>query len=96
MTVNIALFDDLDAVAADAAGALDRAAQPSLFDRLDWFRLIHDHCPPAGKLAVLRGARRRPAPPGCSSPSRGGKAQRLCRLVFVALRRRSAMSKVTS
>ena len=55
MTVNIALFDDLDAVAADAGGALDRGAQPSLFSRLDWFRLIHDHCPPEGKLAVLRG-----------------------------------------
>lgn len=55
MTVNIALFDDLDAVAADAGGALDRAAQPSLFDRLAWYRLIRDHCPPKGRLAVLRG-----------------------------------------
>lgn len=55
MTVNIALYDDLDAVAADAGGALDRAAQPSLFGRLDWFRLIHDFCPPKGKLAALRG-----------------------------------------
>jgi hypothetical protein len=55
VTVNIALFDDLDAVAADAAGALDRAAQPSLFARLDWFRLIHEYCPPPGRLAVLRG-----------------------------------------
>ncbi|MEA3029969.1 MAG: hypothetical protein QOG13_1294, partial [Sphingomonadales bacterium] len=54
MTVNIALYDDLDAVAADAGGALDRAAQPSLFGRLDWFRLIHDFCPPKGKLAALR------------------------------------------
>lgn len=55
MTVNIALFDDLDAVAADAAGALDRAAQPSLFARLAWFRLLAEHCPPEGRLAVLRG-----------------------------------------
>lgn len=55
MTVNIALFDDLDAVAQDAAGALDRAAQPSLFSRLAWFRLIAEHCPPEGRLAVLRG-----------------------------------------
>ncbi len=54
MTVNIALFNDLDAVAADAAGALDRARQASLFDRLDWFRLLHDHVPPAGRLAVWR------------------------------------------
>lgn len=55
MTVNIALFDDLDAVGEDAAGALDRAAQPSLFARLSWFRLLAEHCPPQGRLAVLRG-----------------------------------------
>ncbi|HEV7660745.1 MAG TPA: GNAT family N-acetyltransferase [Allosphingosinicella sp.] len=55
MTVNIALYDDLDAVAADAAGALDRAARPSLFARLAWFRLLAEHCPPEGRLAVLRG-----------------------------------------
>jgi hypothetical protein len=54
VTVNIALFEDLEAVAQDAAGALDRAAQPSLFSRLAWFRLIHDHCPPRGRLNVLR------------------------------------------
>jgi hypothetical protein len=54
VTVNIALFDDLDAVAADAAGALDRAHQPSLYDRLDWFRLLQTHVPPKGKLAVWR------------------------------------------
>lgn len=54
MTVNIALFEDLEAVAEDAAGALDRAAQSSLFSRLAWFRLIHDHCPPPGGLLAVR------------------------------------------
>ena len=54
MTVNIALFNDLEAVAVDAAGALDRARQASLYDRLSWFRLLHDHVPPAGQLAVWR------------------------------------------
>ena len=54
MTVNIAFYDDLDAVAADAAGALDRDGRPSLFERLDWFRLIAAYCPPAGKLLVVR------------------------------------------
>jgi hypothetical protein len=54
VTVNIALFDDLDAVAKDADGALDRAAQPCLFSRLAWFRLIRDHCPPPGRLMALR------------------------------------------
>ena len=55
MTVNIALFETLDAVEADAAGALGRGAQPSLFGRLDWFRLIGAYCPPEGRLLVLRG-----------------------------------------
>lgn len=55
MTVNIELFNDLDAVAHDAGGALDRAARASLYDRLDWFRLIATHCPPPGELLVVRG-----------------------------------------
>lgn len=54
MTVNIALFENLDAVAQDAAGALDRPAQPSLYSRLDWFRLLRDHVPPPGRLNVVR------------------------------------------
>jgi CelD/BcsL family acetyltransferase involved in cellulose biosynthesis len=54
VTVNIACFDDLDAVAADAGGALDRARQARLYDRLEWFRLLATHVPPAGKLAVWR------------------------------------------
>jgi len=54
VTVNIACFEDLETVAEDAAGALDRARQPSLYDRLDWFRLLQAHVPPPGKLAVWR------------------------------------------
>ncbi len=57
MSVKITLFDDLEAVAADAAGGLDRAAQPSLFARLEWFRLLQAHCPPEGRLLVARAAR---------------------------------------
>ena len=49
------MYEDLEAVAADAAGALDRPARPSLFSRLSWFRLLAEHCPPDGRLAVLRG-----------------------------------------
>lgn len=52
--VNVELFDDLDAVDRDAAGALDRAAQPCLYSRLSWFRLLQLHCPPAGRLKVAR------------------------------------------
>jgi len=47
-------FESLDAVAAATAGALDRGAQPLLFDRLAWFRLIEAHCPPPGKLLAAR------------------------------------------
>lgn len=54
MTIDVKLFDDWDAVAADAAGALDRASQPRLFDRLAWHRLIADHCPLPGKPLVAR------------------------------------------
>ena len=54
MTADVELFEDLDSVARDAAGALDRAARPSLFARLDWFRRLAEHCPPGGKLLVLR------------------------------------------
>jgi hypothetical protein len=53
--VEVELFDDLDAAAVDACGALDRDAQHCLFDRIDWFRLIADHCPPPGRLIVARG-----------------------------------------
>ncbi len=54
MAVNIELFESLDDVARDAAGALDRAAVPGLYGRLDWFRLIAAHCPPPGKPVVVR------------------------------------------
>lgn len=54
MPAEVQLFDDLDAVAADAAGALDRRAQAVLFDRLDWFRLTLAHCPPPGRLLVAQ------------------------------------------
>lgn len=56
MPVNITLFEDLDAVEADAAGSLDRAAQPSLFDRIGWYRRVREHCPPPGRLLVARAA----------------------------------------
>jgi hypothetical protein len=52
--VKVELFDDLDAVERDAAGALDRAAQPCLYHRLSWFRLLERHCPPNGRLKVAR------------------------------------------
>ena len=52
--VNVTLFGDLDAVEQDAGGALDRANQPCLHDRLSWFRLLERHCTPMGKLQAVR------------------------------------------
>lgn len=52
--VKVELFECLDAVERDADGALDRERQPSLFNRLSWFRLLQQHCPPPGKLLVAR------------------------------------------
>lgn len=54
MAVNIELFGDLDDVARDAAGALDRDARPNPYNRLDWYRLIDAHCPPPGDLLAIR------------------------------------------
>jgi hypothetical protein len=50
----VELFECLDAVERDAAGALDRDRQPLLFDRLSWYRLLQAHCPPPGRLLVAR------------------------------------------
>ncbi|MFN3945545.1 MAG: GNAT family N-acetyltransferase [Allosphingosinicella sp.] len=55
--VEVELFDDLDAAAADARGALDREARELPFDRLSWYRLVACHCPPPGRLIVARGVR---------------------------------------
>jgi hypothetical protein len=47
-------FDDFDAVEAAARGSLDRATQPALFDRLEWFRRIWAHCPPGIRPLIVR------------------------------------------
>ena len=57
MSIDLASFTDIDAVAADASGALDRARQPRIFDRIDWFRLLLSHCPPPGTPLILRARR---------------------------------------
>ena len=54
MSVEVKLFDDPAEAAADAAGALDREAQASLFDRLEWYRLLAAHCALPGKPIVAR------------------------------------------
>ncbi len=52
MGFEVKLFDSLDSVEADCAGALDRP--PCLFERLDWFRLVAEHCPPSGRFLAAR------------------------------------------
>ncbi|PCD02529.1 hypothetical protein COC42_14045 [Sphingomonas spermidinifaciens] len=57
MRADCALFTDLDAVARDAAGALDRARQPRLYDRLEWFERTLGNCPPSGRPLIARARR---------------------------------------
>lgn len=52
--VEVKLFDNLDDVARDAAGALDRDRQPRLYDRLDWFARTEEHAPGGGPPLVAR------------------------------------------
>jgi hypothetical protein len=54
MPIEVKAFDDLDAVAADADGALDRAAQRHLHDRLEWFRLAEAYRPSQGRARIWR------------------------------------------
>ena len=37
-------YSSFDEARRELAGALDREAAPSLFDRLDWFQSLHSHC----------------------------------------------------
>lgn len=46
--------DSFDAVDATARGALDRDAQPHLFDRLEWFRRTWEVIPPGTALLIAR------------------------------------------
>lgn len=54
MPIEVKLFDDLEDVARDARGALDRHAQVSPYDRIGWFHLTRMHVLPDGKLLVAR------------------------------------------
>jgi hypothetical protein len=54
MSAQVELFHDLDAVERDSGGALTRESRSWMFDRLDWFRLVHDFTPPKGKLLAVR------------------------------------------
>lgn len=69
----VELFDSLDSVEADSGGGLDRPA--SLFDRLDWFRLVERHCPPPGRLLVARARRDEAAASWLFLADQGGRGE---------------------
>ena len=54
MWVKGEIFRNLDEVSASARGELDRAAQISLFDRLEWFRRTYYHTGPVGTPMIVR------------------------------------------
>ena len=54
VAIDVTSFTDLDAVAADADGALDRDQQKNLFDRIDWYRLLLQHCDLGGSPFIVR------------------------------------------
>lgn len=44
MSVEVKLFQSLEDVGLDAGHLLDRENQPSVYDRLEWFRMTARHC----------------------------------------------------
>ena len=54
MRVKDEIFRDLSDAASAAKGTLDREAQLSLFDRLDWFRRTWAHCTPGDHPLIVR------------------------------------------
>lgn len=52
MATSVSIFDDLAAAGRDAGDRLGRGAQPCLFDRLDWFRLVQEHTPEGEPLVI--------------------------------------------
>jgi hypothetical protein len=54
MPIEVKAFDDIESVAADADGALDRAAQRHPYDRIEWFRLAEAYRPSQGRARIWR------------------------------------------
>lgn len=52
--VETTLIYGIDAIGADAAGALDRHCQASIYNRFDWLRLTAEHVLPRTPLACVR------------------------------------------
>ena len=54
MWVKGEIFRNLDEATASARGELDRAAQPSLFNRIEWFHSTYVHSAPLGQPLIVR------------------------------------------
>jgi CelD/BcsL family acetyltransferase involved in cellulose biosynthesis len=54
MWVKGEIFRDLADAESVAKGSLDRESQPSLFDRLDWFRRTWAYCAPGDRPLIVR------------------------------------------
>ncbi len=54
MWVKGEIFRDFDDVERAARGTLDREAQASPFDRIEWFRRTWTHCPPGNRPLIVR------------------------------------------
>ena len=85
MWVKGEIFRDFGDVERVARGRLDRIAQPSLFDRLDWFRRIWAHCPPGDAPLIVR-ARSESAEAWLMLAARGQRAVGLASWYSLAFR----------
>jgi hypothetical protein len=53
MTVSVEWLEDWERIAAHAGDTLGRAHRPSIFDRLDWYRLMGEHLYPGCRPSIL-------------------------------------------
>ena len=54
MAPKVEIYRDWDSIVDAFGPELSREARSCLFDRLDWFRLVAFHSPPAGELLALK------------------------------------------
>jgi hypothetical protein len=71
----VKLFDDLESAEGDSGGALRRPA--SIFDRIEWFRLVAEHCPPPGRPLIARARDGDGSAAWLFLAEQGGKAEAL-------------------
>lgn len=71
----VELFDDLDSAAADSGAGL--GGQASIFDRIEWFRLVAAHCPPPGRPLIARARDDDGSSAWLFLSEQGGKAEAL-------------------